>query len=338
MVIMKHVLSDCSGLNGAIRDRINIRTAGLSVVAAMLALQAAPSVAASSVVPIYPNYCADNTGGTVCPAANFASWIAAGSAPGAVLYAQAGIYRLSAQQTVHLGPTGLNIICDGPQVTQFAFDSGVASPNIVFEGNDNAPSTPATVTGLSIEGCGITGAVNGTLAQFGWPDFGDKLYHPRLVHDLFINSAPVSGPGVALQLNYVDSGTVDVIAQNGNLPGAPYNRSGFAALDCRQCTNTNFFGLFQQAYSAIMLRDGINSGNTFHSVVTAHSVVGLNVANTSSHANTLVGGLISDSTYGIFASGGSSNQIINPTFQQVTTPGGSCVGIQLQLSTASGGC
>lgn len=343
-----------------------------SLLAALLSNQAKAALIPASALPFYPTYCNDNTGQTSC-SGGFAQWIQDGITQKRALYAQAGRYRLDSQQTITLtsqgpggtappantlmsGVLGISIYCDGPQLTQFVFDAGVASPNLQLVGQDLAHAATPTqdsVTYPVIRGCGFSGSVNGTLMQIGTYDYGDAINEPQLINDEFHNNSS-GGSAVALQLNFVLNGYVDVVATAGIVPpgqsGPPWTSLGFAALDCRACAFNNFYGSYGYSNNAIVLRDGWTFGNTFHSVDVAVFTSAVYIPNETVpgsimgppllNHNVFLGGTFSSGVYGINAAFGASsgNIMINPTFASVQNVPANCTAMSVVMTTLTGTC
>jgi hypothetical protein len=285
-----------------------------------------------SSIAFYPTYCSDRTGATDC-STGFANWIADGISQKLPLYAQAGTYKLSSQQTVNLisvKTVGLSIFCDGPQLTRFVFDNSVASPNLQFIGDDSNPATVDNIFYLWVQGCGFRGNTNGTIVQVGRQNFNDAINETQFVN-VAVQNASTGGSAIALQLNFVLNSFMNVVA-NAGAPtpgGPPWTGLGFAALDCRQCLFNNFFGSYSIGYAGVALRDGSNYGNVFHAIDDEVTTAAVWILNANSTHNTFLGGQFALSSQGINAVNGSDNKFLNPHFLGNTADTTSLTGVTI---------
>lgn len=307
----------------------------LLLVAALNACPAAYTQVSNAPIPFYPQYCSDNklpadvtapnvnSGKSACDQ-GFDNWIRDGLTSHRPLYLPAGFYRLSNAHIVQLHQAGqqaassLTIYCDGPQIAQFLFDSGMAPPNIQFIGND-VPSAPDLVSGLWIQNCGFYGSTPGALMQIGATDYGDQFRGMKLDY-VAVRNVTTSGNAIALQLNNVTASFINAVANAASISpaegaqGPPYTTLGFAALECRQCTASTFHGSYGVSSFGVVLADGANTGNSFYSLDLEETVNAVRIVNAQSTDNTFLAGQYSDFQTGIVANAGSGNVFVSPNF------------------------
>lgn len=271
----------------------------------------------SSVLNFYPTYCTDNTGATDCTS-GFNAALADQLSTAKCLYIPTGRYLISSNidWNIHAKPTqGFCIYGDGRGDARAVIAGsalifgGTTGVNFNIHGNTGDSLTTGRIQNLS-----IIGSTTGTVFQVGNSAL-DDAFNEIYLTGLFISNGSTAGSAVALNLNFFLNGVVDAIVNGGGYNVGTKIGSGFAALDCRQCTFTSFLGSYSLSGTGIYLRDGSNYGNVFSALTTEATTTNIAILNAGSTNNTFVGGSISLATNGIVATGGSNNVFLNTNFQ-----------------------